>query len=168
MTDEVTSQIRRDSMLGMTLHTEIVIEASPKRVWDVLTDFAGYQDWNQSIPHAQGVASAGTLLRVTIHWPGLRSSPYVLEILAAVPDRELRWMGRFGRAGLMDGDHRFVVEPIGDKRCKVTQTEYFCGWLVPLFAPWLKRNVLSGFEQMNSALKNRVETQIPAQSGRMP
>jgi hypothetical protein len=165
MTEQTTSQVRRNSMLGMTLHTEIIIEASPKQVWDVLTDFASYGEWNQSIPYAQGVASTGTLLRVTIHWPGLRSSPYVLEVLAAAPDRELRWMGRFGRTGLMDGDHRFVIEPIGVSRCKVTQTEYFYGWLVPFFAPWLRRNVLSGFEQMNAALKNRAETGISAEFG---
>lgn len=160
---ETTSRIQRHSLLRMTLHTEISIDASPKQIWGVLTDFPGYQFWNQSIPHAEGEAKAGTLLRVVIQWPGLKSSPYELEILDALPERELRWLGHFGKTGLMDGDHRFVLEPTVEGRTKVIQSEYFSGLLVPFFAPWLKKNVLSGFEQMNVALKNRVESATPAQ-----
>ena len=33
-------KILRHSLLRMTLHTEIIIDASPKRIWSVLTDFA--------------------------------------------------------------------------------------------------------------------------------
>ena len=160
---ETTSQVLRHSVLRMTLHTEIIIDAGPKRIWDVLTNFPGYQNWNPSISHAEGEARAGTLLRVIIQWPGLKKGPYELEVLDAQPERELRWLGHFGRTGLMDGDHRFVIEPIGDGRSKVIQSEDFAGWLVPFFAPWLRKNVLSGFEQMNSALKNRVESAASAQ-----
>jgi len=156
---ESPSRICRESPLRLTLHTEVVIGATPAQVWAVLTDFAGYGEWNQSIPAADGIARAGTMLRVTIHWPGLRSSPYALEILAAEPERELRWLGHFGRTGLMDGDHRFLIEPLGERRCRVIQTERFAGWLVPLFARWLRKNVLAGFESMNAALKERAEAQ---------
>ena len=154
---KATSSTRRHSLLSLTLHTETVIAADPARIWEILTDFAGYRDWNRSIPHAEGIARAGTVLRVTIRWPGLRPSRYQLEVLAAEPEHELRWLGHFGRTGLMDGDHRFVIEPLGERRCRVIQIEHFAGWLVPLFAPWLKKNVLSGFELMNSALKERAE-----------
>jgi hypothetical protein len=162
------SQILRHSMLQMTLHTEIIIDASPKQIWSVLTDFAGYRHWNQSIPNAEGEATTGTLLHVTIQWPGLKTSPYELEVLNAVPERELRWLGHFGKTGLMDGDHRFVIEPLADGCSKVVQTEYFSGWLVPFFAPWLRKNVLGGFEQMNIALKKRAECDSPPEGEGRP
>jgi uncharacterized protein YndB with AHSA1/START domain len=31
------------------LHTEIEIDASAERVWDILTDFASYPQWNPFI-----------------------------------------------------------------------------------------------------------------------
>lgn len=57
----------------------------------------------------------------------------------------------------MDGDHRFIIEPAGENRANIVQTEDFSGLLVPIFAPWLKRNVLDGFNQVNEALKFRAE-----------
>lgn len=123
----------------------------------MLATFSDYQYWNPSILDAQGEARVGTFLRVEIQWPGLRRSPYKLEVLCATPERELRWLGHLGRAGVMDGNHSFVIEPMGERATKVIQAEHFSGWLVPLFAPWLTKNVLRGFEEMNEALKKRAE-----------
>jgi len=152
-----TPRATRESLLQLSLHTEVVIHASPERIWRTLTDFASYREWNKSIPQAAGEARAGAWLDVVIQWPGLKSSPYRLEVLDARPNAELRWLGRFGRPGLMDGDHRFLLEPLKDGKTRVIQAERFSGWLVPFFAPWLKKNVLEGFEGMNTALKQRAE-----------
>ncbi len=151
------TRVLRPSLRHLTLHTEILIDAGPQRIWQVLTDFAGYPSWNASIPRAEGEARAGTRLRVVIHWPGLKAGPYQLQILSATAERELRWLGHFGRTGLMDGDHRFMLEPSGEGHTRVIQSEHFSGWLVPFFAPWLRRNVRLGFELMNAALKEQVE-----------
>jgi hypothetical protein len=141
----------------MTLHSEIEIAASPKRIWEVLTDFKGYGSWNPAIPCADGEALGGTILRVVIEWPGLKRSNYELEVLEAEPERELRWLGHYGVRGLLDGDHSFIIQPTGKDRAQVTQAEDFSGLLVPVFAPWLRNNVLTGFAQMNLALKSRAE-----------
>lgn len=152
-----TSRCRRTGWRSLELFTQIDIDASPARIWAVLTDFSAYAEWNPCIPRAAGEARAGSRLEVEIAWPGLRRGPYVLQVLDAEPTRELRWLGHLGRPGLMDGDHRFVIEPIGDGRSRLVQNERFSGWLVPLMAPWLRRNVLVGFERMNAALKAWVE-----------
>ncbi len=141
----------------MTLHTEIEISASPRRIWDILTDFKHYSHWNPAIPEAEGEAVRGSLIQVVIQWPGLKRSNYRLEVLAAKPEQELRWLGHFGITGLMDGDHRFMIEPTEANTTTVIQNELFSGLLVPLFGPWLRSNVLNGFEQVNEALKRRAE-----------
>ena len=153
----LASKVHRHSLLRMTLYSEITIDSNPRHIWEVLTDFNGYQYWNTSIPYAEGEPKTGTVLRVMIQWPGLKTSSYELEVLGAVPDRELRWLGHFGRTGLMDGDHRFIIESIGEERSKLIQSEHFSGWLVPVFAPWLRNNVLRGFENMSVELKTQVE-----------
>ncbi len=151
------SSTRRNSLFRLTLSSEILIAASPQRIWDIITDFPAYGCWNQAIPSASGEATAGSVLRVVIHWPGLKRSNYELDVLNASPAHELRWLGHFGIKGLMDGDHRFLLEAAGADSTRLTQTECFSGALIPLFAPWLRDNVLSGFDQMNRALKARAE-----------
>ena len=41
------------------IHTEIIIQASAQRVWDVLTDFEAYPQWNPLITSVQGQARVG-------------------------------------------------------------------------------------------------------------
>lgn len=148
---------QRQSLFRLSLTAEIFVAATPQRVWQVLTDFGAYQQWNPSIPMASGQAIAGSILHVEIHWPGLKRGRYRLTVLAAVSQRELRWLGHFGVAGLMDGDHRFLVEGLAPGLTKVTQQEQFSGLLVPVFAPWLRDNVLRGFVQMNQAIRTAAE-----------
>jgi hypothetical protein len=77
-------------------------------------------------------------------------------VLAAEPGRELRWLGRFLVPGLMDGEHAFRIEPIAGGRSRFTQSERFSGILVAFLKGTLRKTEL-GFEQMNGALKQRVE-----------
>jgi hypothetical protein len=148
----------------LNLFSRIEIAASPTRIWEVLTDFKAYPHWNPAIPRAEGEAKAGSTLRVRIQWPGLKSRDYQLEVLDSVPERELRWVGHFGMKGLMDGDHRFVIQPTS-QGATVAQTESFSGVLIPFFAPWLMDNVLRGFDQVNEALKSRAEESADEPSG---
>ena len=36
------------------LHTSIDIDATPERVWEILTDFAAYPQWNPFMPEVTG------------------------------------------------------------------------------------------------------------------
>lgn len=154
MTD---SRVIRPSPWRLTLHTRTEIAASPLRVWNILTDFEAYASWNPALLSAKGKAVRGGLLQVVIQWPGLKRDDYRLTVTAVEPERELRWLGHFGMKGLMDGDHRFIIETTGEERVTLTQSEDFSGLLVPLFGYWLRRNVLDGFKRVNEAIKCRAE-----------
>jgi len=73
-----------------------------------------------------------------------------------VPNRELRWLGRLGLPRLFDGEHIFQIEPLGSTRARFIQRERFRGLLVPLMARSLNRDARRGFEEMNQALRARV------------
>jgi hypothetical protein len=91
----------------------------------------------------------------------MRFSPVVL---AAHEERELRWLGRFLLPGVFDGEHRFAIEPLGPGKVRFQQSERFSGILVGLLRASLDRDTLRGFEEMNRALKRRVEVP-PARDG---
>ena len=143
--------------MSSQLHTEIGIEATPQRVWEILTDFAAYPAWNPFIPHISGSTMVGSSLDVQLQPPGGRGMRMRPIVLAATPSQELRWLGHLGVPGLFDGDHRFRIEASGTDRVRFVQEERFTGLLAPLVMRFIERGTRQGFETMNQALKARAE-----------
>jgi hypothetical protein len=143
--------------MSTQLHTEIAIEATPQRVWEILTDFAAYPNWNPFIPRISGPGTVGSRLDVQLRPPGGRVMRMRPTVLAATPSRELRWLGKLGVSGLFDGEHRFRIEPQGTDRVRFVQEERFTGLLAPLIMRFIARATRQGFEAMNQALKARAE-----------
>ena len=139
------------------LHTEIAIEATPDRVWEILTDFAAYPSWNAFIPCISGPGTVGSRLDLQMRPPGGRGMQLRPTLLAAAPSQELRWLGQLGVPGLFDGEHRFRIEPLGTNRVRFVQEERFTGLLAPLVLRFIESGTRRGFEAMNQALKVRAE-----------
>jgi hypothetical protein len=139
------------------LRTDITIDATPQRVWDVLTDFSAYPDWNPFIRRIAGAATEGTRLEVELHPPGGRGITIRPTVKAAKPERELRWLGHLGIPGLFDGEHAFRLEAIGDGRTRLVHEETFGGLLAPVVLNRVGEQTRQGFVAMNEALKTRAE-----------
>ena len=138
------------------IRREIEIAATPERVWDALTDFASYPDWNPFIRSIAGEPRAGARLEARIEPPGGRAMTFRPTVLVSESPRELRWLGRLLLPGIFDGEHCFRIDTAGEGRVRLVQQEEFRGLLVPLLSRALERTA-KGFEQMNEALKARVE-----------
>ena len=136
------------------IDTRIEIAASPARVWDVLTDFARFPEWNPFITRIEGVSEPGARLHVEIKPPGRSAVTFSPTVLAARPGKELRWRGRLLLPGIFDGEHAFELEERGGA-CSFRQSERFTGMLVPLLGGALAATA-RGFEAMNAALKKRL------------
>jgi hypothetical protein len=143
--------------MAKQLHAEVEIEATPDRIWSVLTDFAAYHDWNPFIVQATGQPVPGTRLELQMRLSGRRPTTIRPEVLEADPARRLRWLGRLLLPGLFDGEHTFTIQPAGPGRTRLTQHEEFRGLLAPLVLRMIAKPTLASFHQMNQALKDRVE-----------
>jgi hypothetical protein len=139
------------------IRAEIEIQASAERVWQVLTDFASFPQWNPFIRWAIGEAKTNTKLEVHIQPSGARGMTFKPIVLKAEPNHELRWLGRFLMPGTFDGEHIFTIETLGADHVRFTQREVFTGLLVPLLAQSLDSDTRRGFDEMNQALKVRAE-----------
>ena len=140
----------------LELRREIELEAPPERVWAVITDFAAYPEWNPFIRRISGELRSGARLEVRIEPPGGRAMTFKPTVRAVEPNRELRWLGRLLFRGVFDGEHSLRVEPLEGGRSRFVQSESFSGLLVGLVKSRLGKTE-AGFEQMNAALKARVE-----------
>jgi hypothetical protein len=145
------------------LHSDIAIDATPQRVWDILTDFAAYPEWNPFVRRIAGEPVTGSRIEAHLQPPGSRGMTMRPTILTVEPLRELRWLGRLGVPGLFDGEHRFRIEADTGTvdRVRFVQEERFTGILAPLILRFIGRSTEQGFAAMNRALKSRAE-QMPA------
>lgn len=139
------------------LRAEIEVNASAAQVWQVLTDFQAYPEWNPFIISAVGEPKKGAkLVNELAGEDGRKGMTFKPTVLVADPGHELRWIGRFGVPGVADGEHYFLIQETGPGRVKLTQGENFTGVLVPFAGSVI--DVQDDFAAMNAALKKRVET----------
>jgi hypothetical protein len=108
----------QDSREMRELRREIEIDASPERVWAVVTDFAGYPEWNPFIRSISGELREGAKLEVRIEPPGARAMTFKPTVRAVEASRELRWLGRLLFPGVFDGEHSLRIEPLDGGRSR--------------------------------------------------
>jgi hypothetical protein len=150
-----------EGMISMTaeMRTFIDIDATPERVWQVLTDLPAYPEWMPFGSSAQGTVGVGGRLSLTIPLRhGLMRRTLQLTVLEATPHRRLRFRGRADRWGLpalLDVERTFTIIP-RDGRVRLWQQTFFGGMLVPVIIPWVNRQRLPASRAME-ALKDRAE-----------
>ena len=72
------------------LHSQIEINASAERVWQLLTDFASYPQWNPFIRRISGEPTTGERLQVRLEPPESRGITLRPKVLTAEPNHQLR------------------------------------------------------------------------------
>ncbi|MGS0683602.1 SRPBCC family protein [Nakamurella sp. GG22] len=143
--------------MSATVSTTINIDDGPRAVWDVLTDFPAYPEWNPFMNRIDGTAEVGRRLVVHLAGKGGRGTTFRPTVLVSTPGEELRWIGKLGPGGLFDGVHSFVLTTNPDGTTRLTHSERFTGILVALFKG-ATANSHAGFDAFNEALKRRVES----------
>ena len=147
----------------MIVSSGIAIDAPAPVVWSILVDLPRYAEWNPFIKRAWGSVELGGVVHVRV--AALHGLPW-LGFAATILEREdnhlLRWRGTFGGSWLGSGDHRFEIEPIGEGRVRLTQSERFGGLLSSLLGPRFAPQVRAGFDAMNVALAARAKRASPA------
>jgi hypothetical protein len=134
------------------------IHSTPERVWQVLTDFAAYRHWNPFITSASGKAVTGERLELRMEPPGAMSRTVRPTVLEADGPRELRWHSEGLVSGLLDEHHCITIVNKGPNRTHVIQRSTFTGLLLPFNTARIETNLREGYETMNRALKQRVQS----------
>ena len=142
------------------IKTDIIINATPDKVWKVLTNFGDYPNWNPFLKWLRGNVKTNSKIQVRIEPPGARSMTFKPNVLKFDANKSFRWLGHMIVPGLFDGEHIFELTDNGNGTTTFVQREQFNGILIPLFTKMLDVNTRQGFELMNKALKERVETKF--------
>lgn len=142
---------------GKLIYSEIVINASPEKVWKEFVKFENYSKWNPFIKSLKGSPAKGNQIEVFLQPPGKKGMLFKPKVLSFEPPLQFRWIGKLFIGGLFDGEHTFLLKDNKDGTTTFIQFERFKGLLIPFLKKMLDRNTLTGFNQMNEALKARCE-----------
>ena len=139
--------------MSKEIKTEILINASAEKVWNILVDFDKYPNWNPFIKSLTGDVKVGGKITVRIEPPDAKGMTFKPKVLAFDKSKELRWLGNLLFAGLFEGEHKLELTDNGNGTTTFKQSEKFTGILIPLFKKMLDVNTFNGFKQMNQKLK---------------
>ena len=141
----------------LRLSEERVIDAPAETVFDVITDLAGYEQWNPWIVKASGTPAEGATIRVK-SLVGGRKIKVDHRILRNDRDREFRWcdLGWFTR--LAYGERARWLEPRPDGKVAYRVELRITGVAAPLVKVILGDSLAWGLKAETDALKQRAET----------
>ena len=138
----------------------MVIKAPPAAVWDVLTDFAAYGEWNPVVTIAEGRLEEGRRLALRIAPSGRVAYVVRPRVSRVVPERELRWQRRMP---LLTTEQVFELEAVPGGT-KVTHGQETWGPLVPAEGSGrrerMRDKALRDYAPFEAALRERVESSI--------
>lgn len=138
-----------------TVYTEIIIDASPERVWETLVDFESYPNWAKFFLGYNGELKDKGKGEVAFQ-SNPDSKPNKFEhTLFYKEGKHFGWSDPF-LPGAKD-NHWFIVEGLEDGTTKFIQSEEYTGKLIWLLAGYLKRTALKGYPAFNRSLKKEVE-----------
>lgn len=141
-----------------TIRTEITIQASASTVWNVLTDFDAFKDWNPFMIQASGTAAKGEALNVQMQLGSGKPMTFKPVVRVCEQDKALVWLGSTFVRGLFDGEHHFYIEQIDKQTLRFVQEERFSGILAAPIMGMIRKKTIAGFTAMNEALKTRAES----------
>lgn len=142
------------------IYTEIEINAPASKVWEILTDFDKYPDWNPFLISLYGKPEPGKTFSVSIKPDGKKPMTFKPVCLKFERNSEFRWQGNLFFKGLFDGEHIFEMIEIEPNRTRFIHRENFSGILVSILWKQLDTNTRRGFEKMNEKLKERAEQSL--------
>lgn len=150
------------------IKTSIDINAPPSVVHQTFLDFPSYPEWNPFITSLESPIPspiAGTRIKFVANGRPIEST-----VLENTP-QTFNWKGVFIAEWFFAGRHCFDFEPLGDLgdggetiSCKLVHYEKFTGIAVWPLMLLLRSPTEKGFNEMNKALKARVEERHPGSS----
>ncbi|HYV52857.1 MAG TPA: SRPBCC domain-containing protein [Candidatus Eisenbacteria bacterium] len=139
------------------INTEIEINAPPEKVWRVITDFTHFPDWNPFIREIVGTLIVGSKLEIHISTTSGKNRTYRTTLTKVEPNHELRWYGKGLLPGLLNGEHIIKIEQLSENHVRMIHQEIFTGIGTFLAGNRMEKDVRHSFEEMNSALKKKIE-----------
>jgi hypothetical protein len=135
------------------IYSDVEVKAEPGKVWDVVTGFDSFPDWNPFITSCSGEPSEGSTLEMKLEPPGGDKMTISSKVLSSTAPKEFRWTTG---GPLFNSEHVTTIQLIGDERVRVVQRGMYSGLLTAFKGGQIDRIKL-GLDAMNEAIVRQAE-----------
>lgn len=151
-----TGNIEKVKLGHHKIYSDIVINTSAEKVWQVLSNTSNYKNWAAFLVDIEGEIKDGGKITAKFQLDpnkaNFNSIDHTIQVTEGV---EFYWAEK-GPMGITD-NHHFKVEPINDNSCKFIQTDELTKGATWLLGGYLAKTYLKGYQAFNLALKNEAE-----------
>jgi hypothetical protein len=119
---------KTSSAFRMDVAVNALIQASPDRIWALLTEAAAFPHWNSTVTSIEGEIAEGRTLKIRVPVAGERV--FKAKVSKVKPGRSMTWSD--GMAPMFKGVRTFTLTPKGDGSTHFSMNEEFSGLLLPL------------------------------------
>ena len=134
-------------------HATTTINASSETIWRILTDAAGYPNWDPGVVRIEGTIAPGNkLVAYSKHDP---KRPFPSTVTEFVPGQRMTWTGGMP-LGLFKGVRTFTLTPQANDTVEFTLREEYSGLMLPLIARSIP-DLTHTFEEFAAGLKGFAE-----------
>jgi len=130
------------------------IQASPERVWEIITDGKAYPEFDPSCERVEGEIAVGNKIKVFSHLSPGRAFP--VKVVEMDEARRMTWQGGMP-LGLFRGVRTFTLSPRPDGATDFRLREVFSGPMLPLISGSLP-DMNEAFQGFCEGLKRRAES----------
>lgn len=149
-TDGRASQTK--TAFRMEYAVAINIQATPNRIWTLLTGAEDFPRWNSTVKGITGKIALGETIKLQATISPERA--FNLAVSEFVPEQRLVW--RDGRAPMFTGIRTFALSPKADGSTDFRMAEVYSGLMLPMIAGSLP-DFRATFEQYAADLKREAE-----------
>lgn len=129
------------------------IRATPERVWDLLTDAAGYPRWNNTVEKIEG--NIGQNARIKVHAKISPGRTFPVMVTAFEPWKRMVWTGGMP-FGLFKGERVFLLTPGPGGDVEFSMREEYTGLMAGLIGKSIP-DLQPAFDEFASDLKRAAE-----------
>jgi hypothetical protein len=139
------------SAFRMECGVSVSIQASPARVWSLLTNAADFPRWNSTVTSLEGTIALGQKLALRVPISKRVFRPKVIELEA---EKKMVWGD--GAAPMFKGRRTYTLAPRADGGVEFSMVEVFSGLMLPMIKGSLP-DFGPPFEQYAADLKREAE-----------
>ena len=142
------------------IRTEIEINAPKEVIWDILTNYTAYPEWNPFIVRVLGGSELGKRVLFVARFK-FALTPVLAKILNFKVHEKLSWGGPGVKwaESIFCAEHIFEIEEIEPGVCRFINREYMGGMVANTLWPLIELG-RPAYIAMNDALKERAEAAV--------
>jgi uncharacterized protein YndB with AHSA1/START domain len=139
----------------MDCSVQCTIQASPERVWALLTDAAGFARWNSTVTQIEGPIAPGVTLKLQV--PSAPDRVFKPKVTKFDPARAMVWSD--GMAPMFRGVRTFTLTPRGTDSTEFSMHEELSGVMLPMIKGSLP-DFAPAFEAYAADLRREAERSV--------